>query len=90
MSCLFCSDGKLRPEFWLGAYTENSYYVTVISGTMLDERNFHTAIYPPDLVAQWIRDGGICFRNRFLLWSDVKEVTWSPTLSAVPLEKTDE
>ena len=93
MPCLFCHTGKMKPEFWLGenqwSVEENPYYIRVRSHTML-EQGFRTRLYPPDIVAQWVRDGGLCYRSRFIPWADVQEITWEPQVAREALEPVEE
>ena len=93
MACLFCQSEQMRPEFWL---TEpvwdsevNPYYVRV-TGEQCFEFGFRTRIYPPDIIARWIKDGGLCMTNKFIPWRDVIRVSWEPSLEKRFLDEIEE
>lgn len=91
MSCLFCQSAQLKPEFWETGWDEkeNPYYVTV-RGKQVLEIGFRTRLYPPDIITRWRHDGGLCFRNKFVPWSDIKEVCWNPPLERKFLDEINE
>lgn len=91
MSCLFCESAQLKPAFWETGWDEkeNPYYVTV-KGKELVSCSFRTRLYPPDIIARWRHDGGLCFQDRFVPWSDVKEVHWNVRLEKKFLDEVEE
>lgn len=93
MACVFCESEQMKPEFW-DTFADNfdtaanPYYVTV-RGHVLLEIGFRTRLYPPDIVAQWRRDGGLCFQGKFVPWADITFISWTPRVDRKDLEEIE-
>lgn len=86
MPCLWCASERMKPEFWDTGWIvkDNPFYIQVV--TKADRRTFRTKYDPRDVIAQWRKDGGLCFKNKFIPWGTVIEVTWEPNLDKELLE----